>query len=88
MIYRHGNPICLWLEFPAAGLAATSPLIHISAMRSANDYHEKLDQAETWIFDLDNTLYPATCNLFDQVDKKMGAFISDYLGVDLDEARR
>jgi putative hydrolase of the HAD superfamily len=27
-----------------------------------------LRQAETWIFDLDNTLYPASCNLFAQVD--------------------
>lgn len=56
-------------------------------MRSEHEYHEKLDEADTWIFDLDNTLYPSSCNLFDQVDKKMGAFISDYLGVDLVEAR-
>ena len=46
------------------------------------------DHVDTWIFDLDNTLYPAQCNLFDQVDKRMGAFISDLLDVDLVEARR
>lgn len=56
-------------------------------MRNGTDYHEKLDDADTWIFDLDNTLYPATCNLFDQVDKKMGAFISAYLDIDPAEAR-
>lgn len=43
---------------------------------------------QTWVFDLDNTLYPAHCNLFDQVDQKMGEFISDFLKVDRVEARR
>ena len=40
------------------------------------------------MFDLDNTLYPAHCNLFDQVDRRMGSFISDLLGVDAVEAKR
>jgi putative hydrolase of the HAD superfamily len=35
----------------------------------------------TWIFDLDNTLYPAECNLFAQVDRRMGEFIAQYLSV-------
>lgn len=43
--------------------------------------------AETWIFDLDNTLYPASCNLFAQVDRKMGDFISDLLDIPYDDAR-
>jgi putative hydrolase of the HAD superfamily len=43
---------------------------------------------ETWIFDLDNTLYPAECDLFAQVDRRMGAFIGALLGVDPVEARR
>ena len=33
---------------------------------------EPLDHVETWLFDLDNTLYPAACNLFSQVDRRMG----------------
>lgn len=40
-----------------------------------------------WIFDLDNTLYPAECNLFAQVDHRMGAFIARYLGVPYAQAR-
>ncbi len=44
--------------------------------------------AETWIFDLDNTLYPASCNLFAQVDKHIGEFIAGLLKVDTDEAYR
>jgi putative hydrolase of the HAD superfamily len=41
-----------------------------------------------WVFDLDNTLYPASCNLFAQVDRRMGEFISRLLGVAVTEARR
>ena len=40
-----------------------------------------------WIFDLDNTLYPAECDLFAQVDQRMGEFIARYLGVPFDYAR-
>jgi putative hydrolase of the HAD superfamily len=47
-----------------------------------------LRRAETWIFDLDNTLYPASCNLFAQVDKHIGEFIAGLLGVDAAEAHR
>jgi putative hydrolase of the HAD superfamily len=43
---------------------------------------------DTWIFDLDNTLYPASCNLFDQIHRRMGEFISGLLGVEIEEARR
>lgn len=40
----------------------------------------------TWIFDLDNTLYPDHCNLFANIDIKMKAYISNLLGVGADEA--
>lgn len=43
---------------------------------------------DTWVFDLDNTLYPASCRLFDQIDVKMGDFVSRLLGVDHAEAKR
>lgn len=41
-----------------------------------------------WVFDLDNTLYPASCDLFHQVDQRMASFISELLGVEWEEARR
>ena len=56
-------------------------------MQNTDHFDPRLDVAETWIFDLDNTLYPASCNLFAQIDVKMGAFISKYLNVDLTDAR-
>ena len=43
---------------------------------------------EAWVFDLDNTLYPAGQNLFAQIDVRMTTFIQDALKVDRDEAYR
>lgn len=40
-----------------------------------------------WVFDLDNTLYPAHSNLFAQVDQRMGRFISELLDIERDQAR-
>ncbi len=40
-----------------------------------------------WIFDLDNTLYPASSNLFDQVDARMQAFIVEHLKLPPDQAK-
>lgn len=40
-----------------------------------------------WVFDLDNTLYPADNNLFDQVDRRMGEFIARHFGIGAQEAR-
>lgn len=45
------------------------------------------DRTDVWIFDLDNTLYPAECNLFAEVDRRMGEFIARYLGVPFAHAR-
>ena len=41
-----------------------------------------LDHVDTWIFDLDNTLYPAKADLFALIDVKMGEFIQGLLGCD------
>ena len=47
-----------------------------------------LRDAEAWVFDLDNTLYPPTFNLFGQIDDRMRAYIAKFLGVGLEEAYR
>ena len=39
------------------------------------------ERVDTWVFDLDNTLYPSECNLFAQVDQRMAAFVAKFLGV-------
>lgn len=43
---------------------------------------------EHWIFDLDNTLYEPECDLFSQIDKKMGEYLASYFGVGLIEAKK
>ncbi len=43
---------------------------------------------DTWIFDLDNCLYPASTRLFDLIDERMGAYIERLLECDRVEARR
>lgn len=43
---------------------------------------------ENWIFDLDNTLYPARVDLFSLIDEKMGIYIQRLLGLDPIEARQ
>ena len=45
------------------------------------------DHVDTWVFDLDNTLYPASCNLFAQVDRRMSEYIARMLGVPQAHAR-
>ena len=42
---------------------------------------------DVWLFDVDNTLYPARSNLFAQIDVRIGRYISDWLKVDAEEAR-
>ena len=43
---------------------------------------------DVWLFDLDNTLYPARCNLFAQIDVRIGLYIAEWLKVDSEQARR
>jgi putative hydrolase of the HAD superfamily len=42
---------------------------------------------DTWVFDLDNTLYPHHVNLWQQVDARIGEFVSAWLNISPDEAR-
>ena len=45
-----------------------------------------LGEIETWIFDLDNTLYPTSCGLFEQVQARMNAYICERLSLTPDAA--
>lgn len=47
-----------------------------------------LRHVDCWIFDLDNSLYPASTDLFALIDERMGAFIQRLVGCDAEEARR
>jgi len=45
-----------------------------------------LGEVETWVFDLDNTLYPGACGLFTQVQERMNQYICTRFAVTPEEA--
>ena len=45
-----------------------------------------LAHIDAWIFDLDNTLYPAACDLFGLIDTRMTAYVAGVTGLPRDEA--
>ena len=46
------------------------------------------EHVETWVFDLDNTLYSPKARLFDQIEVRMTAYVMAVTGADRDEADR
>ncbi|MEM6578642.1 MAG: pyrimidine 5'-nucleotidase [Pseudomonadota bacterium] len=49
---------------------------------------EAFTHVETWVFDLDNTLYPPQVRLFDQIEQRMTQYVMDTLSVSRDHADR
>lgn len=49
---------------------------------------DQFSHVTTWVFDLDNTLYPPSARLFDQIEVRMTAWVMQSLGVARDEADR
>ncbi|WDR06720.1 pyrimidine 5'-nucleotidase [Devosia rhodophyticola] len=46
-----------------------------------------LSHVTDWVFDLDNTLYPRTCNLFAQIDLRITHYVMEIAQLDFDAAR-
>jgi len=46
------------------------------------------DHVDTWVFDLDNTLYPHHINLWEQVDERIRDYIADFLKISHEDAFR
>lgn len=55
---------------------------HVSSTDSRRFAH-----VDTWIFDLDNTLYPHTSRIWPQIDERITLYISDLFGIDGMSAR-
>ena len=49
---------------------------------------QSFSHVSTWVFDLDNTLYPPEARLFDQIEVRMTDFVMEALGVGQEEANR
>ena len=50
--------------------------------------HPGLAHIDAWIFDLDNSLYPHSCNLFELVDQRIGLYVQQLTGLDPVAARK
>ena len=46
------------------------------------DAARAFDHVDTWVFDLDNTLYPHDANVWEQVDNRITTWIAHHFGVD------
>ncbi|HEV7346560.1 MAG TPA: pyrimidine 5'-nucleotidase [Devosia sp.] len=46
-----------------------------------------LSHITDWVFDLDNTLYPRTCNLFAQIDSRITSYVMEVTALDFEAAR-
>lgn len=49
---------------------------------------DRFSHVTTWVFDLDNTLYPPSVRLFDQIEVRMTAWVMRELGLPRDQADR
>ena len=49
---------------------------------------DAFSHVEYWVFDLDNTLYPPSARLFDQIEVRMTKYVMDALGVSRPDADR
>jgi putative hydrolase of the HAD superfamily len=49
---------------------------------------DAFSHVDTWVFDLDHTLYPPSANLFGLIEVRMTAWVMETLGVDRAEADR
>jgi putative hydrolase of the HAD superfamily len=46
------------------------------------DLLSKFSRVSTWVFDLDNTLYPADCGLWPQINQRVTLFLAALTGLD------
>jgi putative hydrolase of the HAD superfamily len=60
----------------------------MSAPAPARSAPRAFTHVETWVFDLDNTLYPRHLNLWQQVDERIRDYIANFLKIGKDEAFR
>ena len=60
---------------------------HSETMNISTPTPRSLSHVTDWVFDLDNTLYPRTCNLFAQIDSLITQYMMDLTKLAFAEAR-
>ncbi len=69
----------------AARVVTSAPMTALPSHRTAP---RRFAHVETWVFDLDNTLYPHHLNLWQQVDERIRSYIMDFLKLEREDAFR
>jgi len=58
-------------------------------IHTSKPYHPVFNTPRTtWVFDLDNTLYAAECNLFSQIEQRIEHYVQNLLGLESPAARK
>jgi putative hydrolase of the HAD superfamily len=65
-----------------AGEAVPAALKQTVANGEAMPLAETLSHADTWVFDLDNTLYPPSCDLWPKIDQRITLYLAYLFGLD------
>lgn len=70
-------------------IAARAPLLPVQEPigLERDRARSALADRRAWVFDLDHTLYPPACNLFNEIDYRMSQYIEHMLGVHPSYAR-
>jgi len=61
-----------------------APLIAATAFRLPPDemLRARFGHVTTWVFDLDNTLYPPDCGIWPKIDERITLFLTELFGID------
>ncbi len=70
-------------EFPAAGASAASSL----DLAGDDRLRASFGHVTTWVFDLDNTLYPPDSGIWPKINERITLFLVDLFGLDGQSAR-
>jgi len=70
-------------EFPAVGASPGSDL----GSGAADCLRKSFAHVTTWVFDLDNTLYPADSGIWPKINERITLFLVDLFGLDGQSAR-
>jgi len=70
---------------PAAPDAVTAA--KLSSVEPDRHLAERFAHVDTWVFDLDNTLYPADSDLWPKIDMRITLFMCELFGLDAMSAR-
>lgn len=68
-------------------IATTGGASEAGSAVSADDLALKFGHVDTWVFDLDNTLYPADSDLWPKIDARITLFLGAFFGLDAISAR-